>query len=57
VRWTSAGNRGFLRSLLGLHVLSAAIGDTTEADRTLQFLYQLDRTGPPSDERESIPPA
>ncbi len=54
VRWAEPTNRGFLRSLLGLHVMSRIIGDTDEADRTLQFLYQLDRSGPPPDEVESI---
>ncbi len=34
--------------------MSRIIGDTDEADRTLQFLYQLDRSGPPPDEVESI---
>ena len=54
VRWSEPTNRGFLRALLGLHVMSALIGDTAEAERTLQFLYQLDRSGPPPDEVESI---
>jgi hypothetical protein len=54
VRWSEPTNRGFLRSLLGLHLMSAAIGDTDEAERTLQFLYQLDRTGPPPTEVEAI---
>jgi len=54
VRWSEANNRGFLRALLGLHIMSSAIGDTAEADRTLQFLYQLDRTGPPQEEIDAI---
>ena len=54
VRWAEPTNRGFLRALLGLHLMSAAIGDTDEAERTLQFLYQLDRTGPPPAEVEAI---
>ena len=54
VRWSEPTNRGFLRALLGLHVMSAAIGDTDEADRTLQFLYQLDRGGPPPAEVDSF---
>lgn len=54
VRWSEPTNRGFLRSLLGLHVTSAAIGDASEADRTLQFLYQLDRGGPPPAEVDSF---
>jgi hypothetical protein len=55
VRWSEPTNLGFLRSLLGLHVLSAAIGDTAEAERTLQFLAQLDRNGPPRSEVEALP--
>lgn len=54
VRWSEPTNRGFLRSLLGLHLMSQAIGDTDEADRTLHFLYQLDRSGPPEEEIDSI---
>jgi len=54
VRWSEPTNRGFLRSLLGLHLMSREIGDTAEADRTLQFLHQLDRGGPPPAEIESI---
>ena len=41
VRWSEPTNRGFLRSLLGLHLMSRAIGDLAEADRTIQFLHQL----------------
>ena len=55
VRWSEPTNRGFLRSLLGLHLMSAAIGDTDEADRTIQFLYQLDRAGPPPSEVATVP--
>jgi hypothetical protein len=54
VRWSEPSNLGFLRSLLGLHVLSKTIGDTSEAERTLQFLYQLDRAGPPREEIDAI---
>lgn len=54
VRWSEASNRGFLRSLLGLHLMSRSIGDTAEAERTLQFLHQLDRTGPPQEEIDAI---
>lgn len=55
VRWSEPTNRSFLRNLLGLHLVSAAIGDTSEADRTAQFLYQLDRAGPPSSELDAFP--
>lgn len=54
VRWSEPTNRGFLRSLLGLHLMSRTIGDAAEADRTIQFLYQLDRGGPPQAEVDSI---
>ena len=54
VRWSEPTNRGFLRALLGLHLMSRAIGDTTEADRTIQFLHQLDRSGPPQHEIDAI---
>lgn len=54
VRWSEASNRGFLRSLLGLHLMARQIGDEPEADRTLQFLYQLDRSGPPQAEIAAI---
>jgi hypothetical protein len=50
VRWTSAGNVGFLRCLLGLGVMAAAIGESDEADRCIQFLWQLDPSGIPDDE-------
>lgn len=54
VRWTEPTNRGFLRCLLGLHLLSRDIGDTDEAERTLQFLHQLDRRGVPQQEIDAI---
>lgn len=54
VRWSEPTNRGFLRALLGLHLMSRRIGDTDEADRTLQFLHQLDRSGPPHAEIDAI---
>ncbi len=56
VRWSEPTNRGFLRALLGLHLMSRSIGDVDEADRTLQFLYQLDRGGPPQAEIDAIAP-
>jgi hypothetical protein len=54
VPWSEPTNRGFLRSLLGLHAISRAIGDDDEGDRTAQFLRQLDRNGVPQDEIEAI---
>lgn len=54
VRWSAPTNRAFLRCLLGLHLMSRQIGDVAEADRTLQFLYQLDRSGPPQAEIDAI---
>lgn len=54
VRWSEPTNRGFLRSLLGLHLMSRAIGDVAESDRTIQFLHQLDRGGPPQSEIDAI---
>jgi hypothetical protein len=56
VRWSEPTNRGFLRSLLGLHLMSRRIDEADEADRTLQFLYQLDRSGPPQAEIDAIAP-
>ena len=48
VRWNAPGNRGFLRSLRGLGLMAAAIGETDEAERCEQFLIQLDPAGPPA---------
>ena len=48
VRWNAPGNRGFLRSLRGLGLMAAEIGETDEAERCEQFLLQLDPAGPPS---------
>jgi hypothetical protein len=42
VRWEQEENRGFLRALAGLQRAAAAIGETDEADRCAQFLYQLE---------------
>lgn len=42
VRWQHETNRGFLRSLRGLHAKAAAIGEDDEAERTSLFLAQLD---------------
>jgi hypothetical protein len=41
VRWKHETNRGFLRALAGLQSMAAAIGETDEADRCAEFLYQL----------------
>ena len=54
VRWSASGNRGFLRCLLGLAAMAAAIGEEDEALRCEQFLLQLDPSGVPADERSSI---
>ncbi|MBJ82167.1 MAG: hypothetical protein CL462_04590 [Acidimicrobiaceae bacterium] len=50
VRWSEETNRGFLRSLLGLHRAAAAIGEIDEQERCAQFLMQLDPSGVPDDE-------
>jgi hypothetical protein len=42
VRWTSPGNRGFLRSLHLLLVAAATIGEEDEAARCREFLLELD---------------
>lgn len=55
VRWEAAGNLGFLHSLLGLHLMADAIGETDEAGRCAQFLLQLDPTGVPAEVVASIP--
>jgi hypothetical protein len=49
VRWSAPSNRGFLRSLLGLHRMAAAIGETDEAERCATFLAQLDPSGIPAE--------
>jgi pimeloyl-ACP methyl ester carboxylesterase len=49
VRWQHETNRGFLRSLHGLHQQAAAIGEQDEADRCEQFLHMLDPDWPPTD--------
>jgi hypothetical protein len=55
VRWAEPGNHGFLRSLLGLQLTAAAIGETDEAERCAQFIFQLDPTGVPADVAAAIP--
>jgi hypothetical protein len=42
VRWSSEGNRGFLRALDGLRQAAGAIGEVDEEDRCAEFLQQLD---------------
>jgi hypothetical protein len=54
VRWTEAGNVGFLRCLLGLAVMAHHIGEDDEATRCEQFLLQLDPRGVPAEERTRI---
>jgi len=49
VRWSEPTNRGFLRSLRGLGVMAAEIGETDEAERCHTFLLQLDPSGIPAD--------
>lgn len=49
VRWSEPSNRGFLRCLLGLAQMAAAIGETSEAERCRLFLAQLDPSGIPAD--------
>jgi hypothetical protein len=49
VRWSAPSNHGFLRSLLGLHRMAAAIGADDEAERCATFLAQLDPSGIPAE--------
>lgn len=49
VRWAAPGNQGFLRCLLGLHLMAAAIDEESEATRCAQFLIQLDPSGVPQE--------
>jgi hypothetical protein len=55
VRWAAPSNHGFLRCLLGLHLMADAIGESDEAERCAQFLLQLDPTGVPGAVHSSIP--
>jgi Protein of unknown function (DUF3151) len=41
VPWAHEGNRGFLRSLRGLHRAAAAIGERDEDERCAKFLADL----------------
>jgi len=50
VRWDRPENIGFLRSLRGLGLAAARIGETAEAERCAQFLLQLDPGGVPAGE-------
>ncbi len=50
VRWTHAGNLGFLRCLLGLQLAAGSIGEADEEERCRLFLLQLDPSGVPADE-------
>ncbi|HZD72039.1 MAG TPA: DUF3151 family protein [Actinomycetes bacterium] len=47
VPWAHDGNRGFLRSLRGLQLVAAAIGEQDEAERCQAFLAQLAPDAPP----------
>jgi hypothetical protein len=47
VRWSEPTNHGFLRSLRGLGLMAAAIGEEDEAERCTLFLLQLDPSGIP----------
>ncbi|MGH9133942.1 MAG: DUF3151 family protein [Ilumatobacteraceae bacterium] len=49
VRWSAHSNQGFLRSLLGLQQMAAAIGETDEAERCATFLAMLDPSGVPAE--------
>lgn len=49
VRWAEPTNRGFLRSVAGLGVTAAEIGEVDEAERCSIFLRQLDTQWPPDD--------
>jgi hypothetical protein len=42
VRWAHPENRGFLRSLAGLHRAAQTLEETDEAERTGAFLRQLE---------------
>ncbi len=48
VPWSHEPNRGFLRSLRGLQLAAAALGERDEADRCLTFLRDLAPDMPPS---------
>ncbi len=54
VRWSASGNQGFLRCLLGLHLMASEIGEDDESGRCAQFLMQLDPSGVPEDFVEAM---
>lgn len=54
VRWSAPGNLGFLRCLLGLHLMATEIGEEDEAARCAQFLMQLDPSGVPPEHIEAM---
>jgi hypothetical protein len=54
VRWSADGNLGFLRCLLGLHLMATEIGEEDEATRCAQFLMQLDPSGVPQEHVEAM---
>ena len=54
VRWSAPGNEGFLRCLLGLHLMADEIGEEDEAARSAQFLMQLDPSGVPQSYVEAM---
>ncbi len=47
VPWAHEGNRGFLRSVRGLGLAAAAIGERDEAERCRAFLAELAPDAPP----------
>jgi hypothetical protein len=49
VRWAHEENRGFLRSLEGLHQTAGSIGEVDEEERCGLFLRQCDPAWPPPD--------
>ena len=49
VRWVHPANRGFLRSLHGLQLAAAAIGEADEQQRCELFLHQCDPSWPPAE--------
>lgn len=49
VRWSHPENRGFLRAVHGLSVISGRIGEHDEEERCAFFLRQLDPEWPPAD--------
>lgn len=57
VRWSAPGNQGFLRCLLGLHLMASEIGEDDEAVRCAQFLMQLDPSGVPEEFTEAMRPS